>query len=83
MTVVTPPSRNVLASPHVHRAARGVDDALRGWIFVVKEMDQVCGRDRPGSLPTHVRSNGQTYGVQVELEMRQLLHPPPLSGSLN
>jgi hypothetical protein len=28
-------------------------------------------------------SNGQTYGVQIELEMRQLLHPSPLSGSLN
>ena len=36
-----------------------------------------------GRLPTHVRSNGQTYAVQVELKMRQLLHPPPLSGSLN
>jgi hypothetical protein len=83
MTVVTPPSRNVLDSPHVHRAARGVDDALRGWIFVVKEMDQVWGKIVRGSPQTHVRSNGQTYGVQVELEMRQLQHPPPLSGSLN
>ena len=46
MMVVTPPSRNVLDSPHVHRAAHGFDDAVRGWIFVVKEKDQVCGRDR-------------------------------------
>jgi hypothetical protein len=27
-----------------------------------------------GSLPTHVRSNGQIYGVQVESDMRRLLH---------
>jgi hypothetical protein len=41
--------------------------SLRKWIKCVGEIVR-C------SLPTHVRSNGQTYGVQIELEMRQLLH---------
>jgi hypothetical protein len=53
-----------------------------GYLSLKKRIKCV-GEIVNGRLPTHVRSNGQTYAVQVELVMRQLLHPPPLSGSLN